>query len=104
MKHIKQFKHRKYSSTGIAIFWILIETFELIGFAVGFYAIANTPVANMRSDVKHLDEPAILREEINLLVESTIGGRQMAFVSLGLIIAAFILRTIVSRVIKMPSS
>lgn len=102
MKH--KLHHKRYSKTGVTIFWIVIETFELIGFAVGFYAIANTPVANMRSDVKHIERTDVLRDEINMLVESTVGGRQMAFVSLGLIIAAFILRTIVARLIKMPTS
>lgn len=100
--------HRTYTRTGKMAFWIVVEVLEIVGFAVGFYAIINTPVNNMNHDLASIhsanDQSVLaIKDELTILVDSTISSRTMGFIAMVLIVSAFILRTIVGRVIHMPS-
>lgn len=87
------------SHRGINVFAVVVELLELIGFGVGFYAIVHTPIRNMQNDLKNLDLDGV-KDEVTMLVDSAIESRTMAFVALALVVAAFILRTIVGRSLR----
>lgn len=99
-----------YRPVGKAAFAIVIEMLEIIGFVIGFYAVVALPAKNMESDLTHIkegtswqDSVQFVQDELKILVESSIDSRKLGFIAMVFIVVAFILRTIVSRVIHMPS-
>lgn len=91
-------------------FAVVIEMLEIIGFIIGFYAVVALPAKSMESDLTHIkqgeswqDSVQYVQDELKILVESSIQSRTLGFVAMVFIIVAFILRTIVSRLIRMPT-
>lgn len=100
----------RYRPLGKAVFAVVIEMLEIVGFVIGFYAVVALPAKNMESDLAHIKEGTtwqesvkFVQDELKILVESSIDSRKLGFVAMVFIVVAFILRTIVSRVIHMPS-
>lgn len=100
----------KYSLQGKMAFAIVIEMLEIIGFVIGFYAVVALPQDSMKSDITNLTEKQtwqesfkFVKDELKILVDSSIESRTLGFIAMVFIVVAFILRTIVSRIIKMPS-
>lgn len=100
----------KYSSYGKMAFAIVIEMLEIIGFVIGFYAVVALPEDSMKSDITNLTEHQtwqesfkFVKDELKILVDSSIESRTLGFVAMVFIVVAFVLRTIVSRIIQMPS-
>ena len=100
----------KYSPQGKMAFAIVIEMLEIIGFVIGFYAVVALPQDSMKSDITNLIEKQtwqesfkFVKDELKILVDSSIESRTLGFIAMVFIVVAFILRTIVSRLIKMPS-
>lgn len=100
----------RYRPLGKAVFAVVIEMLEIVGFVIGFYAVVALPAKNMESDLTHIkegttwqDSVKFVQDELKILVESSIDSRKLGFVAMVFIVVAFILRTIVSRVIHMPS-
>lgn len=103
-------KMPRYRPLGKAVFAVVIEMLEIVGFVIGFYAVVALPAKNMESDLTHIkegttwqDSVKFVQDELKILVESSIDSRKLGFVAMVFIVVAFILRTIVSRVIHMPS-
>ena len=100
---------RKYTQRGRAAFAVVIEMLEIIGFVIGFYAVVALPAKNMQSDLTKIDEQSwkksfqFVQDELRILVESSIESRTLGFVAMVFIVVAFILRTIVSRVLQIPT-
>lgn len=100
---------RKYTPRGKAAFAVVIEMLEIIGFVIGFYAVVALPAKNMESDLTKIDEQSwkksfqFVQDELRILVESSIESRTLGFVAMVFIVVAFILRTIVSRVLQIPA-
>ena len=100
----------KYSPQGKMAFAVVIEMLEIIGFVIGFYAVVALPQDSMKSDITNLTEKQtwqesfkFVKDELQILVDSSIESRTLGFVAMVFIVIAFVLRTIVSRIIKMPS-
>lgn len=102
-------KGRKYTPLGKASFAIVIELLEIVGFVLGFIAIVQLPQASMNRDLAQItknsweDSYQAVKEELNILVDSSIESRTLGFAAMACIVAAFVLRTIVSRLIRMPA-
>lgn len=89
-------------------FSVIIEMLEIVGFVIGFVAVVQLPAKNMIKDVAEITDDwkksmHAVREEIKILVDSSIESRTLGFIAMIFIVAAFILRTFVSRVIRMRS-
>jgi len=100
----------KYSVRGKMAFAMVIELLEIVGFVIGFYAVVALPQDSMKSDITNLNEKQswqesfkFVKDELKILVDSSIESRTLGFVAMVFIVIAFVLRTIVSRIIKMPS-
>ncbi len=90
------------------IFSVIIELLEIIGFVIGFVAVVQLPAKNMKKDVLEITGDwetswHAIREEVQILVSSSIESRTLGFIAMVFIVTAFILRTFVSRVIRMPA-
>ena len=103
------FKRRRYTRTGKIAFAVAIELLEIVGFVIGFYAVVALPKNSMETDLTKLDKNSwetsmkFVQDELRILVDSAIESRTLGFVAMVFIVVAFFLRTILSRVIGMPS-
>jgi len=98
---------RNHSPINRLIFAVIIELLEIIGFVIGFVAVVQLPAKNMQSDLNVITKDwqtsfHAIREEIKILVDSSIESRNLGFIAMIFIVIAFLLRTIVSRAIRMP--
>lgn len=100
---------RRHSPVARFAFYIVIELLGIIGFVVGFVAVVQLPAKNMESDISKIDEHSwqdsvdAVRDELRILVNSSIESRTLGFIAMGFIVTAFVLQTIVRRVIRIPS-
>lgn len=102
------FKRRRYTRAGKIAFAVTIELLEIIGFVIGFYAVVALPSKSMETDLTKIDKTwetsmKFVQDELRILVDSAIESRTLGFVAMVFIVVAFFLRTILSRVIGMPS-
>jgi hypothetical protein len=108
LQRLQNPRKRRHTPAAKFTFAILIELFEIIGFVIGFVAVVQLPAKNMESDLTKIDENSwvnsvhAVKEELKILVDSSIQSRTLGFVAMVFIVIAFILRTIVSRIIRMP--
>jgi hypothetical protein len=94
-----------YTQTGVLIFGLTIEILEIVGFGLGFYSIINLPVSNMKNDLSHVVDNSTksvmaIKDDLRLMVHSSITSRVVGFWALACILLAFVLRTIVRRAIR----
>jgi hypothetical protein len=97
----------KYTQAGKTAFAVAIEVLEIVGFALGFVAIVQLPQGNMSSDLNHITgdwetSVAAVKDELNILVQSSIESRTLGLIAMVCIVLAFVLRTIVSRILRIP--
>jgi hypothetical protein len=81
---------------------IVVELLDVAAYTLAFYAIASTPVKVLLNDVSQQDarpnpDTVLLNKETDILVDSTNQSRTMAIIAMVLVCIAFILRTIVKR-------
>lgn len=99
---------RNHTPAMRTIFSVIVELLEIIGFVIGFVAVVQLPAKNMERDILKITGDwdsswNALKEEVQILVNSSIESRTLGFIAMVFIVAAFILRTVVSRAIRMPS-
>lgn len=104
----RKVRRPRYTPLGKVSFAIVIEMLEIIGFVIGFWAIVQLPAKSMNRDLATIgtDWPtshAAVKDELTILVDSSIESRTLGFAAMACIVTAFILRTIVSRILRMPS-
>lgn len=97
---------RHYSHKSRMAFSLVIELLEIIGFIVGFVAVVMLPAQNMQRDLLEIGDDwqtsfQAVKEELVILVDSSIQSRTLGFIAMVCIVTAFILRSIVSRIIHM---
>jgi hypothetical protein len=95
----KRFAFDKY----IAIDMI-VEVLEIVAFILAFYAIASTKFEELLDDQAKQDSSLVpdinvLNKETDILIRSLESSRYMATAAMVLVCLAFILRTIVRRVV-----
>ena len=83
---------------------IVVELLDVAAYTLAFYAIASTPVKVLLNDVSQQDarsnpDTVLLNKETDILVDSTNQSRTMAIIAMVLVCIAFILRTIVKRLV-----
>lgn len=102
-------KRRRYTRKGKIAFAVAIELLEIVGFVIGFYAVVALPANSMETDLTKINPQNVqtsmkfVQDELRILVDSAIESRTLGFVAMVFIVVAFFLRTILSRVIGMPS-